>query len=81
LFPNLTFLQFSIGIETGQFCARSGAASGAVVGLARTQDKILAIDTGLFGGSKQFNVIDFLSVCAGDPGGAKRLPDGPGEMG
>ena len=66
LLPNLTFAEFSIGIEASQFGARPGAARGTIVGLSGTKHEILAVDGGEMGGAKKFDVIDLLISRSGD---------------
>ena len=44
LLPYLALAESSVGIKTGQLCAGSGAAWRTIVGLAGTENKILAVD-------------------------------------
>src|SRR5579864_3556113 len=46
LLPNLAFFDLPVGVETSQFRTRASSAWGAIVGFARTQHKILAVDPG-----------------------------------
>jgi len=79
LLPNLTFVQSAVGIKACQLCAGPGAAGRAIVGLARAQDKILAIDTGEPRGAKYFDMVDLLPVCASDAVRTQGLAYGPGK--
>src|SRR5215467_1597148 len=81
LAPYLAFAQFSVGIEASELGAGARAARGTVVGAAGAQDKIFAVRFRGAGRPIQLDVVDLLFVIAGDPVGAERLPDAPGEIG
>ncbi len=78
LFPHLAFAQLAVGIQARQLGAGPGAAWRSVISLARAQDEIPAVDSGLLRGTEQFDVVDLLPVRACDlveramPGGLPR---------
>src|SRR5882724_932470 len=66
LTPGLSFLQFSVSIETSHLRAGAGATRRTVVTLARTQNKVLAVHSFDFRRREQLDVIYFLTVDASD---------------
>ena len=62
LSPDLSFLEFAIGVETRELRTGTGAARGAVVGFTRAKDKIPTMAGGIAGWSKDFDVIDLTTV-------------------
>src|SRR5262245_27953685 len=66
LFPDLSFLDLAISIQTRQLRAGPGTTRRAIVSLPRTQHEILAVHSGNLRLRKQLHVIDLLSTIAGD---------------
>src|SRR5690242_14958118 len=65
--PDLPHIEFAIRIQAGHFGAGAGAAGGAIIGLARTQHEILAVDASLLRRPEQFDVVDLVAVVTTYP--------------
>ena len=73
------WLEFTVGDEAGDFGARAGAAGGAVVCAAGTEDEVAGVGDG--GGAEQFDVVDRLVMGASDVGAFEGATDTPSEIG
>ena len=74
--PRFVLGQFAVRGETGELRARARAAGRPVIGLARAQHEVPAVNAGQFAGRKELHVIDQrVSV------GIHRRTDAPRELG
>jgi len=74
--PDLSWNEFSVGVEACHFCAGPGAAGGAIEGRAGAQDEVSRRTAGGWGSGKEFDVIDEGACFAGDPGGEESGTNG-----
>src|SRR5207245_2431516 len=83
LTPFLPGAQLAVGDQTSELGAGAGAARGAVVGSARTENEVAAVRAkrGRGRGTEQFHVVDLLTVIARDTLPSQRLTDPPGHFG
>ncbi|MNF90456.1 hypothetical protein D3C84_730210 [compost metagenome] len=77
--PAFTGGQFPVGRQARQFCAGTGPAGRAVVGLARAHDEVAAVGVIVVG--KQFDVVDQRAVFTVDALGLEGLEHCPGVLG
>jgi hypothetical protein len=64
--PDFAWLQVAVGSQAGHLGAGSGAAWGAVVGLAGAENEVAAVVGRVVGGAEQLDVVDLRAVGAGD---------------
>ena len=80
LTPDLARGEFSICMEAGEFCAGARAAWRTVVGSARAEDEVPAMDAGSGRIGEEFDVVDFLAIVTGDSLLDEGLANGEGEI-
>jgi len=83
--PDFAGGELAVGEEAGELGAGTGAAGGAIVGLAGAEDEVGAVVIravgAVAGWAEELDVVDGLAVGAGDALSGEGLKDGPGVFG